>query len=721
MIEGKWSGIGLLLAISLSIFLPSIALSEKTVKTISFPAGFIPSLSPNNPYSKTFTFESPDGFVRFYFIRATLFADNHNQQVARFFLQLDNQWCVPRYYDIPPKQKRYRMDFDCTGVLQSEGQYEGVFRSNRNLKNVYGDWSMTYKNNPTPSITSIGGTEYSVGEPSRIVVQILNSDGSPLNNETCFTAVRDSNDNLMFDNVSLIYVNGSNGLYSYSFNTSLPIGLYSIDSYCDFNGTKVYSADTFHVGEWTEDIKNITTSENYISFVGGTEYQREEDVKIVVQFLTNWGVNPVNDRYCRFTLFSPNNTPIFSDVALDYIPSSNGLYSYTWVNSNKSIGVYTLDVKCSQNPNFYGNVFHSSSTFHVWSGNISYVGQAGNVAENGTLVKFSGGTEYTSGEEGLFVIQFMKVLAGKPMPIDDADFCNATMFYPNRSVWLSNVGFTYIPSSNGLYYYEATIPDVEGVYLIDGHCGKGGIDNYDSDTFHVAEWTNRIFNISDSIFAINQSIFNKLFSIQDDLAGIEGELGDINSTILGVNDTLLSVNQTIFDKLLLIQDDLTGIVGELTNISDLLILHNQTVVDKLSDVKDDVEGVRELIVQHNATAVEKLFSIQDDLGDVTNLILSHDTTVMDKLYSIQDEISNINQTLVNATFNVTIPTEMEITNTSIDRISEDIILKMLEHARILNRRIVNFDKQFLGSMGGISFGIFLISGIVYYIKKRWEK
>jgi hypothetical protein len=53
-----------------------------------------------------------------------------------------------------------------------------------------------------------------------------------------------------------------------------------------------------------------------------------------------------------------------------------------------------------------------------------------------------------------------------------------------------------------------------------------------------------------------------------------------------------------------------------------------------------------------------------------------------KLYKIQDEIASLNWTLVN--------TSLNLTNVTINEIGDEVILKMLQHARILNQRVVNF-------------------------------
>jgi len=426
------------------------------------------------------------------------------------------------------------LSFDCSNIIKDVGTYTITLSGTKNSGSSYAWLDFVYMNNPLycgnvtggnidvvgevknpvssfERVKSIGGTEYSINETSRIVLQILNSTGYPLNNENCFTTVRDSNDELQVDNQSLTYISGSNGLYFYQFNLSLPIGVYSVDSYCNFDGTTIYSADTFHVGEWTQDIKNLTTSQTFVGYVGGTEYFLNDTIELVVQYLENWGTKPVSGKYCRATIYNANGNSVLYRQNLTYISGSNGIYQYAWMNPNLPIGVYSVDVECCKKSNYDSSLHHGASSFHINSGNISYVQDVGNVSSlSGYELKYAGGTEYLSGTEGQVAYQFLRTIAGNPSPINDGT-CNISIWYPNNTFFMQNQSLNYLTQSDGVYFRNFTVPTTNGVYKTNAICKKGGIFTYEASTFHVE---NSLFNNQQTIYSFLQTMNTTIVSNQ---------------------------------------------------------------------------------------------------------------------------------------------------------------------------------------------------------------
>ena len=179
-------------------------------------------------------------------------------------------------------------------------------------------------------------------------------------------------------------------------------------------------------------------------------------------------------------------------------------------------------------------------------GNVSYVDWVGNIPRNGTGIKYAGGTEYKTNETASFAVQFRKVSSGSPEPINDG-VCNATVYYPNKTVWLNEVDMPYLAGSRGIYYYNTTTPSVEGVYTIDMLCSKGGINAYESASFHIAGWANNIFNISNMIASHNATMFNESQTIQN---LIRSHNNTMYVAIQALNSTIttyyLSLNSTIY-------------------------------------------------------------------------------------------------------------------------------------------------------------------------------
>jgi hypothetical protein len=315
--------------------------SAKELKSIDYNGGFVAIANANTPYNKTFTFKSPDGFDKMYYVRGWVKADIPTAG-TRIYAKVGDSFCDPNYYDVPVVIRDYNMYFDCSNVVTNEGTYIAGFQANRTINNVFVEWEFTYMNNPPYSVASVGGTEYSSSENARVVLQILDNQGSPIDNGDCYTTIRDSQDNIKTDNQSLNYISGSNGLYYYQFMTSLPIGVYSVDSYCMVNGTKILSADTFHIAQWTEEIKNISSGVSINFF--GTEYSPNEDGTIWLQLLRNY--QSINNASCYITAYFPNKTKMLDSIMMNYLSDSDGLYYYD-LTIPEETGIYMLSAKCN--------------------------------------------------------------------------------------------------------------------------------------------------------------------------------------------------------------------------------------------------------------------------------------------------------------------------------------------------------------------------------------
>jgi len=336
------------------LLLISTVSADKTVKTIEIPFGYVAQTVANQWYEKDIPLQSPDGIEKI--LTAELILKGDFQADTKIYMQIEGENCNEEFWTIPNQDvPNYLVKFDCSNLAngKSAGTYAVRVKTDKIAQNIYANIKFTYYNNPKSSVASIGGTEYAVGETTRIVLQIQDNEGNPLNNEDCYTTIRDSFDMVKVNNETLTYITNSNGLYFYEFDAPLPIGVYSVDSYCDFNGTKVYSADTFHVAEWTRDIgKSILPERDKhltVKRVSGTEYAMNETAVLSVQTLRQ-GI-PVSDPYCLITIFQPDGNltlqkVVDEDVMIN-LDGSNGISFYNF-NYTNTTGVYIVDVLCTE-------------------------------------------------------------------------------------------------------------------------------------------------------------------------------------------------------------------------------------------------------------------------------------------------------------------------------------------------------------------------------------
>lgn len=86
------------------------------------------------------------------------------------------------------------------------------------------------------------------------------------------------------------------------------------------------------------------------------------------------------------------------------------------------------------------------------------------IQENTKIEVSVGATEYTVGDEAIIHVKVSE--AG--IPIDDA-FCDALVFYPNLTQF-DSFQLSKVQGSRGVYAKNLTVPDTEGVYIVDVNC-----------------------------------------------------------------------------------------------------------------------------------------------------------------------------------------------------------------------------------------------------------
>lgn len=158
-----------------------------------------------------------------------------------------------------------------------------------------------------------------------------------------------------------------------------------------------------------------------------------------------------------------------------------------------------------------------------------------------------GGTEYWSGEEGLIAVRLAKT-TGKSQSLITGATCTADILYPNQTHFVDDVSMTEF--GNGIYHYNFTAPETEGVYIYSVDCSKGSKDYYAMNTFHVSPWANqlktfdqRFTYIEDLLFEINGSMNNLNVSVSIDLTDIENDLKYLRTEMGNSNEF---VDESIF-------------------------------------------------------------------------------------------------------------------------------------------------------------------------------
>jgi hypothetical protein len=607
--------ISLLIAIALYIFLTPYVLADKTVKTVEIFGGFIENVQADTPYSKDFTFKSPDGFDKLYYVKAKFRADNYNGQIARFYVKLDDNFCTPNYYDIPPETADYEMIFDCTDLFNHKGTYTGGFQSNQDLKFAYGEWQITYLNNPLGSL-DLFGTEYDVNQKGTSWVQLRNTESEPVNDGDCYINVwkpqlPNATHPIWIQDAPMLYLSDSDGLYYYDFIVpeDPPEGVYMMSARCSyiydwewyFDADELFGADRYvEYGVYEGDtiVLNSFVDYEYTKCTAGVcggankccyaDYNYTLDNTTFDSFNLFWMGE--TDEDVDLTMYVWNYTDdswvmlpnilTTTGTGYNYPIGINEFLSNSILNLNDTIGIYDgdyqmrirvesianrifiqfdnwLSLRASQEGDFLVDM-RGSGEIHVSSGNVTgvtFVGQVENVTNVANALatfgqlKYAGGTEYLSGTDGTIIYQFLRIDKGDPVPINDADYCNTTAWYPNGTLLFKDIPMTYLNDSNALYYYDFTVPYIEGIYRTQAECFRSiaNVRGHSASTFHVENLDEEIWDYENrTLTDYNQSWINsKLNNISNDVDKNYNFLQDFNTTM---TEFYLDLNQTMFNQ-----------------------------------------------------------------------------------------------------------------------------------------------------------------------------
>lgn len=249
------------------------------------------------------------------------------------------------------------------------------------------------------------------------------------------------------------------------------------------------------VSVWTKILITISGEENYlIPFV----YVDQNGVKGEDKMITVQVYKQSITWLDKISLYKFSNTTANitkpNNAVDEFVFTNNDNGNYTYNYTFDLIGTYRMYVTVSNSTDGVG-----------YSKSVSYI-YIGKFPINAKIV---GGTEYSSGETGEIDV-YVEDDDGNPILGGEG---NVTIYYPNKTEFVTDGNLTEI--ANGMYYYDFTVPDVEGVYTTFMNFTQG--TNYDSDskTFHVSPASNIVKNESQEYeLEVSGGLYNPGESIQ---------------------------------------------------------------------------------------------------------------------------------------------------------------------------------------------------------------
>jgi hypothetical protein len=658
------------------------------------------SMAANTNYTYTMSINPPDGISSV--VTATIFFNAQiNGQSQNFTLWVNGQSCNTRFYYIATAFSaagNTQFYFDCSNVITKQGNYTITIRSAVATGVISGWLDMTYMNSPQGDL-KLSGTEYNVGDYATIFLQLKDNQGFPINDGQCYLDVyypsyANQSHPILYDDIAMQYKNGSNGLYYFDMVIPNVTGVYMLGASCAYSydvnwlypvfenvmkpnrtvtqGT--YVGDTLFLNsleDWiytecdsaskicnayydfnTTGTSNITSLDIY--------YSGETQTNGVVLNMSVWN-------WTSSAWITLPNTLTFHGTGTSGVPSGvDEFLTNTVVPSNYTIN-YTTNIVRVRLYSISGSTFTQwdnwlSLKFLTREGSIQELKGSGelhvsnalqnlivslNASQNITALstfadgKYVGGTEYISGDRGRTLAQVTKISAGNQEPVLTAT-CSVNITYPNGTAFVTNGNAPLLTASNGLYYYNFTIPSTEGIYAVDYKCLEGSKEYYVSGSFHVSNYisgnltsilsgqasifgnltsmTNYLITINSTTFQINQSLFNDYNSLLSAINSVNATANQSLSILFGMNQTLISLNQSqtaYFQQVLALLNQInsslnTTIVNYLSYINGTTFQMNQSQTTYYLSLLNAINSVNASVNAINLSSILNYLMVIND-------------------------------------------------------------------------------------------------------------
>ena len=601
-----------------------------------------------------------------------------------------------------------------------------TFYSSESAKNITLDniWNYANRSLETFGLRYVGGTEYNTNDTVQVSTQFLRSSGAnliPVNDAQCNVTIFYPNRSIFLFNMNATLISGSNGIYSYNFIAPSTEGIYHADFRCDkpSPSSTVYSSGTFHVAPWANSIYMINP---FMNSINNSLY-----------FLI-YNVN--NSIYMRIDQINDSITNKIDSVNSNINSMNSSLY-----NLMLSINASIIGNQNSINSSLFGKLndmnnlmysLNSSLYIHMSDINISIFNKLVNMQSkldeiynidvqiNNSIANLNITLNTTALENMMLAMN---------QSIHDKITESENMIYAINNSIISE-----------LYVLQTQLADINlSIYDRFGQTDNlvlsinstlfNQITNLQSDVMNTY---NQVMNAYSQLNDTNQTIMNKLYSVQIELANIYSLNQQINYTLNGLpssianisvnltpifdflnimNSTMLfgfddtkttiyAANSSIFGKLYLIQNDLSDIYainqqmnGTMNTIYIDLSSMNSTIInaiysvnssittelygirDQLQNISGDLADIILLIGDTNSSVTNQLYQIQDNINNFSSLIYSANHTIMNKLYKIQDEITSVNDSVKES--NLSIMTKLYSMQTELAAINASIITTIL--------------------------------------------
>jgi hypothetical protein len=466
--------------------------------------------------------------------------------------------------------------------------------------------------------------------------------------------------------------------------------------------------------------------------VGGTEYVIGDDAKVWLQLLDGSSA-PMNNMACFSRIYFPNGTVFIDYVLLQYLAGSDGIYFHDFTAPDAE-GVYMVSTYCRVPQTMFVEEF-SSFNDTVSYGNVTIVGgklelvQYNQSYSTGAKMPSSYGDDYAQWTNPVWAIGSDNDRATTSVNGEKNDWYN---FNLNVPVGASITGITaYLEGStatgttgvdvelswNGGSGYTSTSHGYTTSSLTDTIRALGSASdlwgrNWTSDELNNTNFRIRLNKKGDA--GVNHRIDNIEVNVSYNMSygGTSGYSISRNITLngtawsrfyvsysnqsgTGVSFSILNyTNATLCSGI----DNGANISGCAGSSNAIKVMINLTGNGTASPAVDrywldytvsefqEIHGSGEVHISRSRECNNTYYNLLNVSIQNTTVENTYNNTQM-----LNVTVENVTNNQTTTVFgNVTFPAGVNITDSSMDAIGDEVIIKILQNARILNDRVVNF-------------------------------
>lgn len=582
------------------------AIAFKTLKTVEYPFGFVAQTTAGVWYSQDITISPPDGINRI--LSSEIHVNGDFQADTTLTIEVESASCSPASITTPNQNiANYDAYFDCSELTEDrqEGTYTVRLKTDKVAQNIYARAIFTYQNNPKVDLPQIyenvkaklgmHGTEYVVGDNATIFLQLYENT-TAINDASCLLDVFYPDKSQWKEDTPMSYLPSSDGLYYYDLVVPEQIGVYMLSATCGYRVEEgaQETSDAFQIVNGTVDSGGHTDTHT-----------------------------------------SNNNYHVMIEEDDDEIPNLLAIYNFTGISGNDSM--IELDIHLEYQWEYFSLFFWSASDEDLGAEIYNFTGDSWYLIPQ----DITGATSDTNWDYALTVSDLNDFVGNGTIMIAFIDFESD-----------SNTDYFRI---DHLYIQ----PKYQVGEIWDRIRGSGEMHvspTLNSTLEQAGVWgklrsiQDEITSVNDTVKSVNSTIMTKLHSLQDDFNYTWNFINNISfevnytyfdeqfSTTWSNQTTLYNMmignNNSVFNKLHSLQDDFNQTWVNQTKIWNILLEINST----------------EAQAEINYTIIEGWFNdTWNNQTTIYDTMLLNNSALMTKLYGIQDEISTVNDTVKNST------------------------------------------------------------------------